>query len=225
MRSTRPLSPSWKPTGTTRSWLLCTANCRRPSPRSCTRWAHTLPSAPAPGPWQAQLTLALLSPLQSSGWEVSAHLLLGPPGRLVSSGQGPPGGAGGALLLLGHRGSVGGDAPPLLPLRSPPPCPRSPGQPVTHPAGSSPETPLPQAGPWSLPGRGGGASDSLPLFFLSLSLCVSRSLCLHLSLSLSLSLITLSVSLTVSPTSPRISAPHCHLVFPLSLLSPTWVYF
>lgn len=93
---------------------------------------------------------------QSSGWEVSAHLLLGPPGRLVSSGQGPPGGAGGALLLLGHRGSVGGDAPPLLPLRSPPPCPRSPGQPVTHPAGSSPETPLPQAGPWSLPGRGGG---------------------------------------------------------------------
>lgn len=93
---------------------------------------------------------------------------------------------------------------PLLPP-FPPPYPRSRGQPVTHPAGSSPETPLPRAGPaWSLPVRGG--SDSLLV-----CLCVPSCLCLVVSFPVSLpprlahthslSLwVSGSLSLTVSPS-------------------------
>lgn len=109
----------------------------------------------------------------------------------------------------------------------PPPWPRSPGQPVTHPAGSSPETPLPRAGPArSLPRRWG--SNSLCLCF-SLSLFLIVSVCLLVAFPPSLPVclspcldhsLCLSWSLPVSLTSPRISAPHCHLMFPFSSLSP-----
>lgn len=47
----KTLIPILKPTATTRSQLPCTANFRRPSPRSCTRWAQeALPAQPQPHP-------------------------------------------------------------------------------------------------------------------------------------------------------------------------------
>lgn len=104
--------------------------------------------------------------------------------------------------------------PRYFPL-GPPPCPRSPGQLVTHPAGSSPVTPLPRAGPaWSLPER--GASRSRPL---SVSVSVSWSLPIHLSLSVSLLAHSLCVSgshVSLSPQLPPGSLLICHFMFPLS---------
>ena len=96
----------------------------------------------------------------------------------------------------------------------PPPCPGSPGQLVTHPAGSSPVTPLPRQGQLGHCLKGGPPAPAVCLF-----LSVSWSLPIHLSLSVSLLAHSVCVSgscVSLSPQLPPGSLLICHFMFPLS---------
>lgn len=168
---------------------------------------HPAPSPPPPPPGSADFELLFPTELRLGGESAAGATCLGWGGphdswsAVVRDHQGALEEHG--CLATWAQGAV--THPQYFPW-PPPPRPRSGGQPMTHPAGRSRESPLPRAGPArSLP-AGGAPTPSLSVDF-SLSLCLLGSfyLCLSLSSSVFLSIsvcLPLCLSCSVSPCLP-----------------------